>query len=137
MSLLHAKEFRFRAVLYWGCSWLAAFLAWRTPGLDARGFAAEVAGTAVGAFVAYRYVLWLQRLERRYRHVHPKKFRVRTIAGFYLMVGLAVVAAGLTPPLSTRAGATPLACAFGFFLAPVFLAAAAGIMRGTYEPEAP
>jgi hypothetical protein len=135
MSLLHEKEFRLRAVLYWGCSCLAAFLAWRTPGLDARGFLVGVLGAAVGALIVYRYGLWLQRLERRYRHAHPRKFQIATIVCFYLLVSLAIAAASLTPWFTTRGRGTPLAHALGFFLAPVFLAGAAAIMRGTYEPE--
>jgi len=94
-----------------------------------------VLATILVSAAVYRYVLWLQRLERRYRHVHPKKFEVTVIVCFYLCILLAVASAVLTPRLSASSARTPFANAIGFFLAPVLLTGAAGIMRGTYERD--
>ncbi len=90
------------------------------------------AGDSDPAWIVYRYALWLQRLERRFRHVNPRKFEVSFIVCFYLPILMAIAVAGLGPRLRTGSAPTPLTEAVGFFLVPVLFAGAAGIIRGTY-----
>jgi len=133
MKFPHEEGFRFRVLLYWSCSFLSLVLAWRTPGLDVGTFLLAVLGTAILAWIVYRYALWLQRIERRFRRVHPRKFEVSVIVCFYLPLLMAVAVAWLAPRLKTRSAPTPITQAIGFLLVPVLLAGAAGIMRGAYD----
>src|SRR5215471_792862 len=109
MIFPHQEGFRFRVLLYWSCSFLSLVFAWRTPGLDVRTFLLAVLGTAILAWIVYRYTLWLQRIERRFRHVHPRKFEVSVIVCFYLPLLMAVAVAWLAPRLRTRSAPTPIA----------------------------
>src|SRR5215813_1818146 len=97
MIFPHQESFRFRGLLYWSCSFCSLILAWRTPGLELRTFVLAGLGTTILAWVAYRYALWLQRIEQRFRHVHPRKFEVSVIVCFYLSIFMAVAVAWLVP----------------------------------------
>ena len=131
MFFPHEQAFRSRAALYWVCSFVSLWLAWRSTGLASGTFLLGLLGTAVVACIAYRYALWLQRLERRHQDAHPRKYRSTIIVCFYLTVFLAMLLPGVTPRLKLTSGASAL----GYFLTPVLLAGAAGIMRGAYEED--
>jgi hypothetical protein len=60
------------------------------PGLTRGEIAAGIAMAIAVAGVTYRYMLLLGRIDARFRHVHPRKFHLTNVAGFYAFGGLAV-----------------------------------------------
>jgi hypothetical protein len=130
MTWPHQREFRGRALLFWGLSLAALLRAQAVPGAsDRQVFTGALVAAAV-CLVIYAYVLALGHLEARFRHLHPRKFRLAHIGCFYLFGGLAcgLLAGGPWRVAQDRNG-TPGELMAGYLAVPCLLAAAAAACR--------
>jgi short subunit fatty acids transporter len=126
----HEREFRGRAILFWTLSLLAVARTSSVPGVSDRAVVLGTVGAAVASLIVYGYTLVLGRLDARFRHFRPRKFRYVTISGFYLFVGLAcglLVGAPWLMALDRRK--TPSGLIVYYLAVPCLLAAAAGAYR--------
>jgi hypothetical protein len=128
MSLPHSSRFSFRPALFWSLTLIAGGLAARASSLSGRGLAVAFLAAAGLAVAVHVYARWLAGIESRFRRVHPRTFRGTMLAMFYGCSGVSLLLLTLSPWLARWWPASPLGAATGYFLAPVFLAAAAGFI---------
>jgi hypothetical protein len=126
----HERGFRFRPLLFALLSLLAVARARSTSGVSNRSLILGLLVTGVVCAVVYFYVLALGRLDARFRHFHPRKFRVTNVAVFYLFGGLAAALLIAGPWLVThdRNETTAEWMAY-YFAVPCCLSAAAAVYR--------
>jgi hypothetical protein len=85
--------------------------------------------------IVYLYTAWLGRVEARFRLIRPRKFRTTMLIMFYGCSIAAFACLALSQRLAAWWPPNPLGAATGYFLSPIFLAAAAGIIRSWHASE--
>ena len=84
MTWPHQRSFRGRSLIFWGLLLAALLRARSVPGVSARVVALGALVAAVVCGVIYAYTATLGRHDARFRQIHPRKFRIVDVGGFYL-----------------------------------------------------
>jgi hypothetical protein len=136
MIMPHSSRFSLRPVLFWSLTLISAGLAARVSSLSDRGLAVAFLVAAGVAVAVHFYARWIAGIESRFKLVHPRKFRSTMLGMFYACIGVSLLLLTFSPWLARWWSTSPLGGATGYFLAPVFLAAAAGFIRVWHQAEA-
>jgi hypothetical protein len=135
MILPHASRFSLRLILFWSLTLISGGLAARVSSLSDGGLALAFLAAAGVAVAIYFYARWIGGMESRFRLVHPRKFRGTMLVMFYGCCAVALLLLALSPWLAPWWSTSPLGMGTGYFLAPVFLAAAAGFIAAWHKNE--
>jgi len=130
MTWPHHRSFRGRSLIFWGLLLAALLRARSVPGVSARVVALGALVAAVVCGVIYAYTAALGRQDARFRHIHPRKFRIVDVGGFYLFAGLACGLLVGAPWLAKHdQRGTPAGLMAYYLVVPCLLSAAAGVYR--------
>jgi len=130
MTWPHERQFRGRLPIFWGVSLVALLRAAFIPGVAAREVVLGVLVAAVASGLLYAYTIAVGRLDARFRHIHPRKFRIGGVGGVYLFAALACALLAGAPWLAAHdRRATPAGTMTYYLAVPCFMAAAAGVYK--------
>jgi hypothetical protein len=133
MTLPHEPAFALRPYVFWAVALLSVVCTARAPHLETHSLLASVGCAMAVAIALYYYTRWITRLDGRFRHVHPRKIHVTTLASFYAPVVAALLVAASVPWLTSYPSTSALERATMYLAPPCLLAAAAGALRGGRE----